>query len=270
MTVEYICEGGYGSEARIIVELRTEFPGIGGIIKTQQAVAVARRIEFNKTKKCGHKRFLTHSLLKKIEDYFFAKGVYKFAHICRPLGSTNDSYIYEWAFGRDGFPWYVYDEKGNQVLVKLDDWNEFISAFNKVGINLSIDCTDSLDGKLSKNIVHQLYLDNVFKIKKLNRLWKRIDFGYKSIKIDYDAVKKFLIENEEDLRKTLKSKRYDLLFLILEYLENDGKISERKKGKLEVLVFDYRMSTLEHLNKKGLGDNEPLTVTTKPGKKDTI
>jgi len=32
--IEFICEGGYGSEARIIVELRTRFPGIGGTILT--------------------------------------------------------------------------------------------------------------------------------------------------------------------------------------------------------------------------------------------
>ena len=45
MTVEYICEGGHGSEATIEVQLRTEFPGIGGTISTYQAIPVAWRKE---------------------------------------------------------------------------------------------------------------------------------------------------------------------------------------------------------------------------------
>jgi len=39
--VEFIHEGGEGSEARVDVELRTRFPGIGGTIDTYQGIAVA-------------------------------------------------------------------------------------------------------------------------------------------------------------------------------------------------------------------------------------
>jgi len=40
--VEFIHDGGTGTEARVEVELRTMFLGIGGTIDTYQAIAVAR------------------------------------------------------------------------------------------------------------------------------------------------------------------------------------------------------------------------------------
>jgi len=39
--------------------------------------------------------FLRHTLIKKLEDYFFKKGHYRYAHVTRPLGSTERAYIYE-------------------------------------------------------------------------------------------------------------------------------------------------------------------------------
>ena len=103
--VEQICEGGFGEEAHIDVQLRREYPGIGGVIYTYQALAVALRAEYHHTPLSGHKMFCKHAAIKKLEDYFFKKGTYRYAHVTRPLGSTDDAYIYEWAFGTDSFPW---------------------------------------------------------------------------------------------------------------------------------------------------------------------
>jgi hypothetical protein len=108
--VEFIYEGGTGSEAHVDVELRTRFPGVGGTIDTYQAIAVAHRNEFSVAPGIGHEMFLRHTLIKKLEDYFFKKGLYKYAHVWRPLGSTDRAYTYEWAFGRDGFPWSYLSE----------------------------------------------------------------------------------------------------------------------------------------------------------------
>jgi hypothetical protein len=93
--VEFIHKEGTGSEARADVELRTKFPRIGGTIDTYQGTAVARRNEFNTAPNVDHEMFLRHTLIKKLEDYFFKKGHYRYAHVTRPLGSTERAYIYE-------------------------------------------------------------------------------------------------------------------------------------------------------------------------------
>ena len=152
--VEFIHEGGTGSEARVDVELRTKFPGIGGTIDTYQAIAVARRNEFSNAPDVGHEMFLRHMLIKKLEDYFFKKGFYKYAHVTRPLGSTERAYIYEWAFGRDGFPWSYLNDDGDSVFVRLDDWDVFSGIFLEAGIDLHSDCANPDNGALSQNIVH--------------------------------------------------------------------------------------------------------------------
>ncbi len=84
-----ISHGGEGSEANIDVELRTEFPGIGGKITTAQAVMTALRKEFCANDKLGHRMFLRHMIIKKLDDLFLRKGFYQFPHIPRPLGSIS-------------------------------------------------------------------------------------------------------------------------------------------------------------------------------------
>jgi hypothetical protein len=56
--------------------------------------------------------FLRHTLIKKLEDYFFKKGYYRYAYVTRPFAPPEKAYIYERAFGRDGFPWSYQDETG--------------------------------------------------------------------------------------------------------------------------------------------------------------
>jgi len=250
--VEFICKGGFGSEAEIDVELRRSFPGIGGNIRTYQALPVAFRKEFSKSVNIGHKLFLKHTIIKKLEDYFFKKGFYQYAHITRPLGSSQVGYIYEWAFGSDVFPWYYTDEGGESIPVELDDWRNFVEAFSEAGIDLQKDCTDPDNGRVSQNIIHQFPFGASFSQPKLNRLWKRIDFGDKSVVINYDRLLSYLDRNEVDIRENLRVGRFDMVKLACKYLMYGEQMDPRELGELTVLVRDYRISTLSHLNTRGV------------------
>lgn len=251
MTIKYIGDGGSGSEARIIIELRTEFPGIGGNIETYQAIPVARREEYNQSPKKGHILFLRHTLIKKFEDFFFEKKIYNFAHVPRPMGSDDNWYMYEWAYGTEYFPWTYIDKDTLQgVPVWLDDWNEFINAYNSVGINFLRDCTDPDDGRISKNIIHQLY-NTTKDYENLNQMWKRIDYGYASIGIDYQQLEDYLKDNKINLITHLRLERYSLMELALRYLYKKEGMTTEDIELLELYTFKYRTSTLSHLNTKG-------------------
>ncbi len=253
--------GGSGSEAKVYIELRTTFPGIGGRIETEQAVTTAFREEHSKSSKMGHRNFLKHMIIKKIEDYFHRRGLYKFPHIPRPLGSISvigkqEAYIYEWAFGEDNFPWGYQDIDRGFVLIPMRDWSEFGAAFRKTGINLTGDCTDSDDGRISQNIIHQYYKSHqLYNGEELNPLWKRIDFGCQSIKIDYDKLRGFLKDEEKKLREVLRSERYEMMVLSLEYLVNK-KMSYFDIGRLDSFVGNYRLSSLRHHISRGTGTHQ--------------
>lgn len=255
MSAKYIGEGGRGSEAQIDIELRTKFPGMGGTIYTGQAIPVASRKSFNPSHQVGHREFLKHAVFKKIEDYFFRKDLYRYAHITRPLGSKPKSYIYEWAFGRDGFSWY-YSTSESEVTVKLDDWDKFTNAFQGAGIDMQADCTDAYDGRQSQNIVHQLLALGPLQ-PELNCLWKRIDFGARSVRIDFESLRSFIIHKEKELRESLRHGRYELLKLACQFLiKGEGELGAKKMRQLEALVVDYRLSTLRHLDTKGVEAEE--------------
>ena len=49
--MEYVCEGGIGGSAKVCIELRTEFPGIGGTVITHEGVACAFGKEFSPSPK---------------------------------------------------------------------------------------------------------------------------------------------------------------------------------------------------------------------------
>ncbi len=250
--IEFISEGGFGSEANIRLELRTEFPGIGGTIITREGVASALREEFNRFPKAGHCMFLRHTIIKKLEDHFYRTGVYKFAHIPRPLGSISrtgehpyEAYIYEWAFGTEGFPWYRVDRYGNAIVVRLRDWDKFVANFDQTGIYLGRDCTTSEDARISQNIIHQ-YPKPIGDGSEMSSLWKRIDFGFASITIDFERLSRFLHDNREALIKTLRSERYEMVLLAVQYLTDRDSMKEIDIGRLEVLIGEYRRSSLTH------------------------
>jgi hypothetical protein len=262
--VEFIREGGVGSEARVDVELRTKFPGIGGTIDTYQGIAVARRNEFSTAPAIGHEMFLRHTLIKKLEDYFFKKGRYKYAHVTRPLGSTDRAYVYEWAFGRDGFPWSYLNETGYSVSIQLDDWNSFNGIFLEAGIDLESDCTNPDNGAISQNVVHQLHFGTNASQPILNRLWKRIDFGPRSIRLDYEKLVEYLQKNENEIKETLRVGRFDMMMLASKYLLRRGEIEPKERERLTMLVLDYRLSTLAYLNARGVGDESTREIRFSP------
>jgi hypothetical protein len=256
--IEFICEGGSGSEANVKVELRTIFAGIGGTILTNEGVATALREEYSPTPKSGHKMFLRHTIIKKLEDYFYRKKAYMFAHIPRPLGSISkvgdksyEAYIYEWAFGTESFPWECIDKQGMRNLINLRDWDNFVKSFNSAGMNMEIDCTDPMDGRISQNIIHQ-YPKPIADGSEMSLLWKRIDFGPMSLNIDFDKLIKFLHDKKNDLIDVLRSERYEMVKLAVEYLTKGKEMKEIDIGRLDALLGEYRRSTLRHYIVKNL------------------
>jgi len=264
--IEYVCDGGFGGSAKVCVELRTEFPGIGGTIITSEGVACACREEFNPSPKSAHRLFLRHTIAKKLEDYFHRKRVYVFAHIPRPLGSMSsngknlsEAYIYEWAFGSESFPWEVSDREGNPVPIKLHDWEKFVTNFRSAGVDVGMDTSDPDDGRISKNIIHQ-YPKPVGDGKEMNSLWKRIDFGYESLLIDFDRLSRFLHDNKEDLENVLRTERYEMIVLAQEYLMKEQEMDHLEIGRLDSLTGDYRRSSLRHHISRGSGIGEAEKV----------
>lgn len=258
--IEYIAEGGVGSEARINIELRTRFPGIGGTIITSEGAVSALREEFHPNLRAGHYMFLRHLIIKKLEDYFFRIQVYKVSHIPRPFGSISregadpyEAYLYEWVYGDEGFSWQTMDDDGNPTLVTLRDWNSFIGIFAEAGVDLMQDCTDPDDGRVSKNIIYQFNRrPGAF---ELSSIWKRIDFGFRSISIDYDRLGRFLSDHRKKLTDVLRAERYEMIELALECLTTRSCMSGFNIGKLEILVGDYRRATLGHYISRGSGIN---------------
>jgi hypothetical protein len=259
--VLFVCEGGSGDEANITVQLRTKFPGIGGAIFTYQALPVAFRTDFDYSPQCGHRIFYKHAVIKKLEDYFFMKGVYRYPHITRPLGSTDDSYIYEWAFGTDGFPWEYVDNDGTRIYLELEEWDRFVGAFNEAGIDLAVDCSDPNDGRISKNLIHQLCLSQTNNLRSLNRIWKRVDFGERSIRFNYGKLERYLTENKLELGANLSPGRVEFLNLACQYLNPEHHIKEKDLGKLEQMTLDYRASTLAHLNTRGVEASPEISLS---------
>ncbi|OWK27346.1 MAG: hypothetical protein US76_03870 [Parcubacteria group bacterium GW2011_GWA2_38_13b] len=244
-----ICSGGYGSEAEVFIQVRNVFPGIGGKYKTNQVLTTAIRKEYNSFSGAGHRMFLKHLIIKKMDDYFCRLQKYLYPHITRPLGSVSNgdeqSYLYEWIDGRDGFPWEYVNLSGNIDRIILAEFNEFIMAFDVIGIKMGCDkdITNADDGRMSQNIVHELYYPYDL---NLNLRWKRIDFGDRSIGIDYEKLAKFLNDESRHLQEALTVRRFSLLIIACQYLSSFGKISEKDKGKLEELTSEYRESTLRH------------------------
>jgi len=211
--IEFLFEGGAGSEAVISVELRTEIPGLGGTIITNEGVVAALRKEHSYAPRSGHRMFLRHSIIKKLDDYFYRKRVYVFAHIPRPLGSISilaeapyEAYIYEWAFGMEGFPWEIEDRQGNRCIITLRDWDNFLASFGGAGIDFGVDIADPEDARISKNIIHQHPVATGEKLEMCS-LWKRIDFEIRSVRIGFDKLSRFLSDNREDLVSVLRGER---------------------------------------------------------------
>ena len=249
--VEPIREAGAGGEARIIVELRTLFPGLGGTIVTQEGVAAALRIEYSQAPMIGHEMFIRHLVAKKLDDHFYRSGVYVFAHVPRPLGSISfgeqdlrEAYLYEWAFGSDGFSWM---QPGTNDPINLHDWNQFVGHFAGAGVDLGHDTTDPDDGRISQNVVHQ-YPESL-RSGEMCSLWKRIDFGFRSIRIDFERLSAFVHDQKAKLTDTLRYERYEMVRLAVAFLRHrkyEEPMSLYDLGQLVQLICDFRRSSLSH------------------------
>ncbi len=249
--VEPIREAGAGGEARVMVELRTAFPGLGGTIVTREGVVAALRIEYNQVPMAGHEMFIRHMIAKKLDDYFYRSGVYVYAHVPRVLGSISlgphdprEAYLYEWAFGSDGFSWL---EPGTHDPIQLHDWNQFVGYFNSTGVDLGYDTAAPDDGRVSQNVVHQYPAS--LQSGELCALWKRIDFGFSSIRIDLDRLSAFVTDNQRRLKEVLRYERYEMLRLAVAYLryrKYAEPISEYNLGRLVQLICDFRRASLSH------------------------
>jgi hypothetical protein len=249
--VERIREAGAGGEAWILMELRTRFPGLGGTIVTQEGVAAALRIEYNQFPMAGHEMFIRHLVAKKLDDHFYRSGSYLFAHVPRPLGSISlgerdirEAYLYEWAVGHDCFPWVL---SGSKEMIVLRDWNVCVERFAGAGLDLAYDTTDPDDARVSQNVVHQ-YVGSLHS-GELCSLWKRIDFGFRSILFDYDRLSAFLRDHRTDLAATLRWERYEMLCLAVAYLRwrrYREPIGDYDLGRLVQLICDFRRSSLSH------------------------
>lgn len=256
--IESIAEGGLGSEARIMIELRSMFPGIGGDIITNEGAVSALREEFNPTPRAGHHMFLRHLIIKKLEDYFFRTQVYKVSHIPRPFGSISregptpyEAYLYEWVYGDEGFAWEVNGYDGRLAPVFIRDWNAFIGVFSGAGIDLTQDVSDPDDGRISKNIIYQFR--RRAESLEMSSIWKRIDFGFRSITIDYERLGRFLRDNRSALTAVLRVERFEMIELALECLTNRAGMCDMDVGKLQVLIADYRRATLSHYISRSAG-----------------
>jgi hypothetical protein len=107
--------------------------------------------------------------------------------------------------------------------------------------------------------VHQLHLGTDAAHPELNRLWKRIDFGPRSIRLNHENLLDYLERNEKDLRETLRVGRYDMMALACKYFVERSSFRANELEKLKTLVLDYRNSTLSFLNARGVGDGIVIT-----------
>lgn len=270
MGIETICCGGYGGSAEVHIQIRNIFPGLGGIIKTDQDFVAACRIPRgtdlkkinnpdsnitlesleNKQTLFALNIFLRHALIKKLDDYFFRSGKYRFSHVPRPLGSDTDGiYYYEWVFGDEGFYPEFYDKDyGKWFPIKVDEWDIASGCFNQAGVGIFDDIVEN-DGYYIKNIV-MLEPRVSDSEEKFTKLWKRIDFGSESLHIDFSKFRKFVEENKADLEKYLTSSRVEMMELSLQFLEKAYTPKDYPHmEKLSKLIYEYRKSTTSHMSK---------------------
>lgn len=254
--IKTICEGGSGSEATVLIQLRNVFPGIGGKIKTKQVIETALREEYSPLPGAAQKNYLKHAIIKKIDDYFHRAGKYVFSHITRPLGSISaekngkpyEAYMYSYETGTSSFPWEYTDYNGDTKPVILEEFDLFCALFDEAGVELGTtrDITDPDNGRMSQNIIHRLHIHYPAN-EKLNCLWKRIDFGERSINIKYEKLEKFLYDYSKQLKEVLGMERYLMITLANKFLfgkMSGKKISEKDKGRLEILIGHYRQATM--------------------------
>lgn len=276
--VETICEAGFGGEARVFLQLRNVFPGPGGVVKTDQDIAVGFRVPNGvdtdgildagdvqfQIEDIRSKRafilFLKNAVLKKLDDYFFRSDVYKYPHIPRPLGCTPDgAHVYEWVFGIESIPLTFHDYQYDiEIPLSLDEESLAGAYFLKAGIDITRDTVESEQLYRKNIIVEESGLPNL--PSKVSCLWKRIDFG-NSIGFDFDRLSEFLEKEKEKLIAHLGADRFEMLSVSSEFLSSPSDPQFPKMERLFELLWDYRLRTAHHM---GVESISPLDQRKAP------
>jgi len=271
---EEICEIGHGGEATVYIHLRRVFPFFEKMFKTKRDFVVSYRV-LHKVKtssselliKRSFSEFLRHLIAKKFDDYFLRKGYYKYPHIPRLLGFDINGYYYEFVYGLEGYyPLYFDDTNMNWNPVALNDERISSSLYHEVGIYLFQDIVEPTSNYVKNLIIEEPYISLM--PENISSLWKRIDFGVKSIKFDYEKIKKYIEKNEKELNEVLLNDRVEMLLIALDYLIKDGNsetFGEKKFDRLKYLIELFLKSTLEHM---GIIEENPehLIIQKKEGR----
>ena len=262
--IETICDADVGGEALVYLQLRNVFPGPGGSITTEQDIATAFRVPNGRPalemiesdnitydlqedrNQASLRFFLKHVILKKLDDFFFRSGVYGYAHIPRPLGCTSDgACLYEWVYGNEGAPYDYIDSEFNRHPLHFDEQFTAFGAFRQCGIDISRDISDQDRGMIKNIIIEESGLGS--NPQKVSCLWKRIDFGPRSIGFNLELLEHFLDENSSRLVTHLGAERFEMIVLATRYLSASDNMTEQEHARLFDLLGDYRISTTRHM-----------------------
>ena len=271
---EEICEIGHGGEATVYIHLRRVFPFFEKMFITKRDFVVSYRV-LHKANissnelliKRSFSEFLRHLIAKKFDDYFLRKGHYKYPHIPRLLGFDINGYYYEFVYGLEGYyPLYFDDTNMNWNPVALNDERISSSLYHEVGIYLFQDIVEPTSNYVKNLIIEEPYISLM--PENISSLWKRIDFGVKSIKFDYEKTKKYIEKNEKELNEVLTNDRVEMLLIAIDYLIKDGNsktFGEKKFNRLKYLIELFLKSTLEHM---GIIEENPehLIIQKKEGR----
>jgi len=253
---EEICEIGHGGEATVYIQLRNSFPFFEKKFRTKRDFIVSFRVLhkgnvssnellFNRS----FNEFLRHLLAKKFDDYFLRKNLYHYPHIPRLLGFDKDGYYYEFVYGLEGYyPLYFDDVVMNWNPLILNDESISSSLFHEVGIFLFQDIIEPTSNYVKNIIVEEPEISLM--PEKISNLWKRIDFGVKSIKFDYEKIRNYIKKNEKNLIEILSKERVEMLLISLDFLlkKQESKIFNKEKfDRLKYLIELFLKSTFDHM-----------------------
>ena len=264
--IEDICEIGHGGEATVYIQLRRSFPFFDKIFQTKRDFVVSFRVLHKgdiSSKELLFKKsfseFLRHLLAKKFDDYFLRKGYYKYPHIPRLLGFDTNGYYYEFVYGLEGyFPLYFDEELMDWMPINLYDERISSSLFYEVGIYLLQDIVEPTSNYVKNLIIEEPEISLM--PDKISNLWKRIDYGVKSIRFDYEKIKIYIKRYERDMIDILSKERVEMLLLSLDFLlknKDFEKFNKEKFDRLKYLIELFLKSTFDHM---GVVEENPKKI----------
>ncbi len=269
----------------LLREIRSSLPCIRGAIHTRQDMLVARITRYRDADPdIGLNLFLRHFLIKKLETYFIKTGRYTFSHIPRPLGYRLDGccYWYEWVYGSERVPRsFVLDPQSFKPGQGLAEWWEFVDAFWSAGVDMvsGLRFLPSTNRYSDEVVAKQIIVGEPVGRKEpdyISRMWKRVNFHQRSVRINLPMLKRFLLSNREELERVLFKEphaigRYQTILLAVEHLMlQDGvHLGSKKSAALFNGVLNYCLSALSHLDNRGF-EEAPKEYRLIKVEKDTL